>query len=74
LRARFGTMPVNMISVGCVERLNLDLQDQPGKSNQTLTALRIILGWGMRLGYSRSNPAEVSKSQLPPRQRLVRQE
>jgi integrase len=68
LRTRFGVMPVNMIGIEWVERLKLDLQDQPGKCNQTLAVLRITLGWGMRLGYCRSNPAKaVSKAQLPAR-------
>jgi integrase len=68
LRARFGAMPVNMVTIEWVERLKLDLQDQPGKCNQTLAVLRIILGWGMRLGYCKSNPAKaVSKAQLPAR-------
>jgi integrase len=68
LRGRFGTMPVNMISVEWVQRLKLDLQDQPGKCNQTLAVLRIVLSWGIRLGYCKSNPAKaVSKAQLPAR-------
>lgn len=68
LRNVAGTIPVKMISIPWVERLKLELQDQPGKANNTLAVLRIVLGVGVRLGYCATNPAkEVSKVKLPPR-------
>lgn len=68
LRQAAGNMPVKMISIPWVERLKLKLQDQPGKANNTLAVLRIVLGLGVRLGYCTTNPAkEVSKVKLPPR-------
>jgi len=68
LRTRFGAMPVTLITPAWVEKLKLDLQDQPGRCNQTLAVLRIVLGWGIRLGYCKANAAtSVSKVHLAPR-------
>jgi len=71
LRARFAAMPVELITPPWIERLKLNLQDQPGRCNHTLQVLKIILQWGVRLGYCKSNAArEVSRISQPPRATL----
>jgi integrase len=71
LRSRFGSMPVEMITPAWIERLKLDLQDQPFKCNHTLAVLKIILRWGVKLGYCKTNVArEVEKLEVKPRDQI----
>jgi integrase len=71
LRSRFGDMPVEKITPGWIERLRLDLQDQPFKCNHTLAVLKIILKIGVKLDYCKANAArEVEKIRVSSRDQI----
>lgn len=61
LRSAHGAVPVKTIDRPWVERLKLRLQDQPAKCNHMLKQLKVVLGWGVNLGYCESNVAQQVK-------------
>jgi integrase len=71
LRSKFGKMPVTEITPQWIERLKLALQDEAYKCNHVLSVLKILLNWGVRLGYCKTNAATlVEKLEVEPREQI----
>ncbi|API57970.1 hypothetical protein BSL82_00510 [Tardibacter chloracetimidivorans] len=54
---RFGTKMVSSLTPPVVERLRAEMQDTPGKANNYIKVLRVLLAFGIRRGYTTSNAA-----------------
>lgn len=71
LRDAHGKLPVKLIDRPWVERLKLRLQEQPSKCNHMLKQLKVLLGWGVNLGYCDTNVArQVKGAHEDPRKML----
>ena len=68
MQTDYGDLPFRAIRPSLIEAIKLKHAAQPSKANMILALFRILLGYAVKLGYVRTNPAE-KPGRLPPAKR-----